>query len=90
MIAIRVQPRAGRDEIAGERDGAIVVRVKAPPEGGRANRAVVKLLARRLGVPQSAVEIARGAAAREKLVRVEGVEDAEARRILLSNKRPTR
>jgi len=90
VIAIRVQPRAGRDEIAGERDGAILVRVKAPPEGGRANKAVIKLLAKRLGVPQSAVEVARGAAARDKLIRVDGLPDDEARSLLLSNKRPRR
>ena len=90
MIAVRVQPRAGRDEVAGERQGVIVVRVKAAAEDGRANRALVKLLARRLGVAQSAVEIVRGATAREKLIRIAGVEDADARRILLSDKRPGR
>jgi hypothetical protein len=90
MIAVRVQPRAGRDEIAGERDGAILVRLKAAPEGGRANRALVKLLARRLGVAQGAVEIVRGSAARDKLVRVSGLDDAAVRKALLSNKRPAR
>ncbi len=90
MIAVRVQPRASREEIAGERNGAILVRVTAPPESGRANRAVVKLLAGRLGIAPSAVEIARGATGREKLVRVAGMGDADVRRILLSHKRPDR
>ena len=90
MIAVRVQPRSGREEIAGERDGAIVVRVKAAPEDGRANRALVRLLARRLGVARSGVEIVRGSTSREKLIRIDGIGDADARRILLSNKRPGR
>ena len=49
-LAIRVQPRAKRTEVAGERDGAVVIRVSAPPVDGKANEAVCKLIAERLGV----------------------------------------
>jgi uncharacterized protein len=72
-IEVRVVPRARRDEIAGERDGRLLVRVAAPPVEGKANAAVVKLLAKALGVPKSRVTIARGEASRDKTVRVEGV-----------------
>lgn len=72
-FAVRVQPRASRDELAGERAGALVVRLKAPPVEGAANAALVRFLAKSLDVPVAAVEILRGASRRNKLVRVLGV-----------------
>jgi uncharacterized protein (TIGR00251 family) len=82
-LAIRVQPRAKRTEIAGERAGAIVIRVNAPPVDGRANQAVCRLIAKRLGVAAGAVRVVRGESAREKLVRVDGMDGAEVRAALL-------
>jgi uncharacterized protein (TIGR00251 family) len=76
-IAVRLQPRASRDEIVGLRDGVLVVRVTAPPVDGRANGALCKLIARRAGVAASRVSVVRGERSRDKLVQVEGVE-AEA------------
>jgi uncharacterized protein (TIGR00251 family) len=81
-IAIRVQPRAARDEIAGAREGALLVRVTAPPVDGRANEAACKLIAKRLGVAPSRVSVVRGAAARDKLVEVEGLQAEALRRAL--------
>ena len=81
-ITVRVQPRAKRDEIAGERAGVLVVRVAAPPVDGKANRALVKLIAARAGVAPSKVAIVRGEHAREKVVRVEGVAEAALRSAL--------
>ncbi len=81
---IRVVPRASRDEIAGERDGCVLVRVRAAPEDGRANLAVLRLIATRLGVPSGQVELMRGARSRRKTVRVAGIAAAEARRRLLA------
>jgi uncharacterized protein len=83
-LAIRVQPRAKRTEVAGERDGAVVIRVNAPPVEGKANEAVRRLIAKRLGVPQSKVQIVRGEGTRDKLVRIEGLSADEARSALLS------
>ena len=83
-LAIRVQPRAKRTGIAGERGGIVVIRVAAPPVDGKANDAARRLIAQRLGVPRSAVEIVRGASARDKLVRIEGLSADEARTRLLS------
>lgn len=79
---MRLQPRASRDEIAGERGGATVVRVTAPPVGGNANAALVKLIAKRAGVAKGRVRIVRGERSRDKLVRVQGLDDAELRRAL--------
>lgn len=74
LLHVRVQPRASRAEIAGWRpDGALSVRVTAAPVDGRANAAVGSLLAAVLGVRTSDVEIVRGAAGRDKYVRVAGL-----------------
>jgi uncharacterized protein len=81
-IEVKVQPRSRRDEILGERDGALLVRVTAPPVEGKANDALRKLLARRLGLAPSRVSVARGASSRDKLVEVEGIEAETLRREL--------
>jgi uncharacterized protein len=83
-LAIRVQPRAKRTEVAGERGDAVVIRVNAPPVDGRANEAVCRLIAKRLGVPRTAVRIVRGESARDKLVRIDGFTEDEARTALLN------
>jgi uncharacterized protein (TIGR00251 family) len=73
-LPVRLQPRASRDEIVGVRDGALVVRVSAPPVGGAANAALCRLLAKRAGVAPSRVSVVRGARGRDKQVRVEGAD----------------
>ena len=81
-IKVRVQPRASKDEILGCRGDALRVRVTAPPEGGRANEAVIGLLAGALDVPKSRVNIIRGMASREKLVMIESLTREEVQRRL--------
>jgi uncharacterized protein (TIGR00251 family) len=76
-ISLRAQPGARRDEIVGVRDGVLVARVSAPALEGRANQALCRLIARRLGVRHSQVSIARGERSRHKLVRVEGIGQAD-------------
>ncbi|HEU4974975.1 MAG TPA: DUF167 domain-containing protein [Baekduia sp.] len=79
-LRIRLTPRADRDAVTGVRDdGVVLVRVSAPPVEGRANEALCRVLAERLGVPPSRVAVVRGHGAREKVVRVEGLDEAEAR-----------
>ena len=73
-LSVRLQPRARRDEVVGERGGAVVIRVTAPPVDGKANEALCRLIARAAGVPPSRVSVVRGHTSRDKLVRVEGVE----------------
>ena len=68
-IAVRVTPKASRNRIVVE-DGTIRVYVTVVPEGGKANAAVAKLLAKALGVPKSRLELVRGATARDKVFRV--------------------
>lgn len=81
---VRVIPRAKRDEVAGERAGALLVRVAAPPESGRANDAVRRLIASELGVRAGAVRIVSGSRSRDKRVAVEGA-DAPLRDLLASH-----
>jgi uncharacterized protein len=81
-LAVRVQPRSRSNEIAGERAGALIVKVTAPPVDGKANGAVRRLIAKRLRVPAGRVSIVRGESSRDKLVEVDGVGDEELRRAL--------
>lgn len=77
-LIVRATPKAGRNEIAGRRgDGALLVRVTAAPQDGRANSAVCALLARALGVPKSAVRVLRGETSRDKVIEVDGVDEAD-------------
>jgi uncharacterized protein (TIGR00251 family) len=82
-IAIRCQPRAKRDEVVGERGDAIVIRVSAPPVDGKANAALCGLIAKKLRIPSTRVEVVRGQTSRDKVVRVEGVTQADLRAALL-------
>ena len=81
-LAVRVQARASSDALGGERAGALVVRVTAPPVDGRANAAVCALVARAAGVPKSAVTVVRGAGARDKLLEIRGLDEPTLRRRL--------
>lgn len=70
---VRVVPRASRTQVAGEHDGALRVRIAAPPAEGAANEELVRTLAKELNVPARAVEITSGHASKLKQVRVSGV-----------------
>jgi uncharacterized protein len=77
LVSVRLQPKASRNVIVGEKAGRLAIRVAAPPAEGRANAALCKLLAKAAGVPRSRVAIVQGASAREKLVRIEGAAAAD-------------
>jgi len=73
VIAVKVVPRAASDEIVGWLEGALKVRVQAPPEDGRANRAVEELLAAALRLKKNAVTVERGRASARTRVAIEGL-----------------
>lgn len=75
-IAVRVKPRSKVEEVTGEGDG-YVVRVKEPPIEGRANRAVLRLLAGHLGVPESRLRVVSGFSSRNKVIEVIPAERGE-------------
>ena len=72
-FAVRVQPRASRDEISGEWQDGLKIRLTAPPVDDRANEALRRFLATRLKVPLAAVRIAAGERSRTKRVEIRGV-----------------
>ena len=80
-LTLTIMPRAGRDEIAGLAGGSLRVRLKAAPVEGRANEALLAFLAKKLGIPRSALSIVAGASSKHKVVHAVGmtVEAATAR-----------
>ena len=81
-VRLRVSAGARRTELVGRHGDGWKVRVAAAPEGGRANEAVLGLLAERLELPRRSLEIVSGHSAREKVVRMTGISDAELQRRL--------
>ncbi len=79
---VKVQPKASRDQVVGYRDGVLQLRVTAPPDKGRANAAVVALLADALGVAKSRVRIVSGQSSRDKVLTVESLTPEDVRGIL--------
>ena len=79
MLQVRVTPRAAQDKIVGWEGDVLRVRVTAPPVEGRANDALLRLLARALDVPASRLALVRGHTQRNKVVAVEGLSEEEVR-----------
>jgi uncharacterized protein len=73
VIAVKVVPRAAQDEIVGWLDGALKVRIQAPPQDGRANRALEELLAEALNLKKNAVTVASGQSSARKRVAIVGL-----------------
>ncbi len=73
MFAVKVVPRASRSRVVGEHDGALRVRVAAPPVDGAANEELVRTLAHALKIPVRHIEITSGHTSKLKQVRVQGV-----------------
>ncbi len=81
-VAIKAVPGASRDQIAGALGERLKIRVAAPPEGGKANRAICELVAEALGVKASAVEVMSGHTGAEKVLAIAGVGVERARAAL--------
>lgn len=80
IVEVAVVARASRDAIGPLVDGVLRIHVSRPPAGGEANRAVLRLLARSLGVPPSSLELVSGRTARRKRVLVRGIGPEEVER----------
>lgn len=81
IFAVCVQPRGSRDRLEGEWQGALKVRLTAPPVEDRANEALRRFLAARLNIPSSAVRILAGERSRLKRLEVRGVSAEQIRRL---------
>ncbi len=86
LLAVHVQPGAGRSAVVGRHGSSLKVRVAAPPVDDRANEATRELLAAELGVTSADLEITSGARSRMKRVRIKGLDsdelEARLRRVL--------
>lgn len=83
VFAVRVQARASRNEIAGEWQDGLKIRLQAPPVEHRANEALCQFLAEILKIPASAVRILSGERSRTKRVEIRGVTAAQIHRLLI-------
>ena len=81
-FAVRIVARASRSEIAGEYNGALRIRIAAPPVEGAANRELIRLLAKIFKLPQNAVEIVSGAASKSKIVHIAGADSARLEQLI--------
>lgn len=87
-VRVRVSPGAVRSEVVGRHGDGWKLRVAAPPEAGRANAEVVRLLAAALGVPVAGVAVVAGRSSRDKWVEIDGVPPSVVERRLAAAARP--
>jgi len=73
VIRIKLLPKSSRNQVVGREGDHFKVKVTAPPVEGRANKALIELLAKKLGVPKSHFEIISGKSSRLKSVRIDGL-----------------
>jgi uncharacterized protein len=76
-ITVKVIPSSSRDAIVGWLDEALKIKVKAPPERGKANIAVIDLLATKLGVDKRSIEVISGHSSPAKIIEIHGLDDAQ-------------
>jgi uncharacterized protein len=92
-LNVHLTPRASRDQIEGWRDGVLRVRVSAPPVDGRANEALIRVIAAALKIAPSRIRVVGGAVSRIKLLEVDGMSWEDVKRaitIQVNGVRPTR
>ena len=83
ILSVRVQPRASKDELAGEMNGALKIRLQAPAVENHANDALIEFLAQLLKTPKSAVRILSGDRSRIKRIEIRGVTGRQIHALLL-------
>jgi uncharacterized protein (TIGR00251 family) len=82
VIKVKVIPRSSRTEIAGRKNDVYRVKITDPPVEGKANKALIKFLAEKVGVPRGDVEILSGKTGRLKTVRIRGLAAGDIARAL--------
>ncbi|MCI0525223.1 MAG: DUF167 domain-containing protein [Acidobacteria bacterium] len=81
-FAVRVQPRASKSAITGELDGALKIRLAAPPVDGEANEELIRFLAKLFDVPRARVSIISGPTSKNKIVKISGISSNEVEQAL--------
>lgn len=82
VVSVKVHPNAGKDRVVGEHADKIKIAVTVAPEKGKANRAVIKVLSRRLGVKSSDIQIVSGETSRDKKVFIKNITEEDFNRII--------
>jgi uncharacterized protein (TIGR00251 family) len=77
LLAVKLQPRASKNEIAGPLGSELRIKVTAPPVDAAANEALLRLLAETLDCPRGKVELVRGHTSRHKVIKLHGMDAAE-------------
>jgi len=83
-IKVRVVPRSSRNQIIGVEDGIFKIKLTAPPVDGKANKALIEFLAKKLGLAKGSVEIVSGERSRQKSIRIHGLPQKEVDTLLQS------
>jgi uncharacterized protein (TIGR00251 family) len=86
LLRVKATPKASRNEILGAAEGALRLKVQAPPSDGAANAAIREFLADALHVSRSAITLLKGQTSREKTFRIEGLDASEVRARLITSK----
>ncbi len=82
LLSLHVQPRASKNELSGIHDGALKLRLTTPPVDGKANKAVISFVSRKLKVPKSSVTLHSGLKSRRKQLWISGLDEETIRRRL--------
>lgn len=82
ILPVRIQPRASKDEIIGEYNGALKIKLTSPPVEGEANRRCIEFLSKRLKIAKSHLEIIKGEKSKDKLIKIIGLGKADVVEIL--------
>ena len=83
-VVVRVTPRSSRNQVLGLRDGAVAIKLQAPPVDGAANAALLAYVAELVGLPRRAIHLLRGDTSRSKWIAADGLTPAELRERLLA------
>ncbi len=82
ILPVRIQPRASKDEIVGEYNGALKIKLTSPPVEGEANRRCIEFLSKRFKIAKSHLEIIKGEKSKDKLIKIIGLRRADVLKIL--------
>ena len=82
ILPVRIQPRASKDEIVGEYNGALKIKLTSPPVEGEANRRCIEFLSKRFKIAKSQLEIIKGEKSKDKLIKIIGLRRADVLNIL--------
>ena len=82
VVSVKVQPNASRDRVVGEHGDQLKIAVTVAPEKGKANKSVIKVLSRLLGVKSSDIEILSGETSRDKKVLIRNISEEEFNRVI--------